>query len=246
MPSKIRVLKVQTGRIVAVDFRKYVVTVLGKEWPSYLPQAVVEAGSVAVKQYGWYKSLRPRRDSRGRCYDVKDSTGDQLYKPDKARVRSDHHRALDRTWRVHLLKSGRMFMTGYRRGAKNRCGRDATGWKLFARSATRCANNGKNYLEILRIYYSPSLRIVKGGTSSAQTSSAQTSSAQTASADTQAVSSAQTSSAQTASSESQAVSSARAPSSSQSSRTSQSEAPERAPRTTKPSAATLTFTGVGG
>ncbi len=193
MPRSIRVLKVQTNKIVTVDFRKYVVTVMGKEWPSYLPQAVVEAGSVAVKQYGWYYSMRPRKDSRGRCFDVRDSTGDQLYKPDKARIRSDHHRALDRTWGVHLIKNGRLFMTGYRRGNKGRCGSDATGWKLYARTATRCANAGKGYLEILRIYYSPGLNIQGGGSSSASTaSSSQADSSVQAFSSAQAVSSAQT------------------------------------------------------
>ena len=56
-PDSIRVLKVRSGRIVVVPFRKYVVTVMGKEWPSYLPQAVVEAGAVAVKQYAWYHMI---------------------------------------------------------------------------------------------------------------------------------------------------------------------------------------------
>jgi len=162
-PDRIRVLRVRTGRIESVPIRKYVVTVMGKEWPSYLPQAVVEAGAVAVKQYAWYHSMSPRRTPNGRCFDVRDSTGDQLYKPEKARIRSDHHSALERTWGVHLIKNGKLFMTGYRRGNKANCGRDATGWKLFARSATRCANSGKGYLEILRIYYGPGLNIVGGG-----------------------------------------------------------------------------------
>ena len=162
-PDRIRVLRVRTGRIESVDFRKYVVTVMGKEWPSYLPHAVVEAGAVAVKQYAWFHAMSPRRTSDGRCFDVRDSTGDQLYKPAKARIRSDHHRAADTTWGVHLIKDGRLFMTGYRRGNKGACGSDATGWKLYARSATRCANNGKSYQQILRIYYGPGLNIVSGG-----------------------------------------------------------------------------------
>ena len=60
-PDWIRVLRVRTGRIESVEFRKYVVTVMGKEWPSYLPQAVVEAGAVAVKQYAWFHAMNPRR-----------------------------------------------------------------------------------------------------------------------------------------------------------------------------------------
>lgn len=159
-PDYIRVLRNQSGRIDRVPFRRYVVTVLGKEWPSYLPQAVVEAGAVAVKQYAWFHALRgPRHTADGRCFDVRDGTGDQLYKPHRSRVREDHYRAVEVTWGVALYKDGKLFMTGYRRGNKHRCGRDATGWKLYARSASRCAYGGKSYLQILRIYYGPNLDI---------------------------------------------------------------------------------------
>ena len=159
-PDYIRVLRHRSGRIVRVPLRRYVVTVMGKEWPSYLPQSVVEAGAVAVKQYAWYHALMgPRHTRDGRCYDVVDSTSDQIYKPHRARIRADHYRAVDKTWGVSLLKGDRLFMTGYRRGNRRRCGRDATGWKLFARSASRCARRGKGYLQILRIYYSPNLVI---------------------------------------------------------------------------------------
>jgi hypothetical protein len=159
-PDYIRVYRNQSGRVDRVPLRRYVVTVLGKEWPSYLPQAVVEAGAVAVKQYAWFQALQgPRHTRDGRCFDVRDGTSDQLYKPHRARVNSDHYRAADATWGVALYKGGSLFMTGYRRGAKHRCGRDATGWKLFARSASRCAYGGKTYMEILRIYYGPRLDI---------------------------------------------------------------------------------------
>ena len=171
-PQYIRVLRRAKGKVVRVPFQKYVVTVMGKEWPSYLPQAVVEAGAVAVKQYGWYHAMGRAKQTRGgACYDVVDGTGDQIYNPQKARVSGDHHRAADKTWNVRLLKNGRLFMTGYRRGNKVSCGRDKTkaGYKLYARSATQCARRGDNYLEILRRYYSPNLDIVngRGGSSSA-------------------------------------------------------------------------------
>jgi peptidoglycan hydrolase-like amidase len=159
-PDYIYVYRNQSGRIQKVAFKKYVTTVMGKEWPAYLPHAVVEAGAVAVKQYAWYHVLQgPRRTRDGRCYDVRDGTSDQLYKPKRARVRSDHHAAVQKTWKIILTKNDRFFMTGYRRGDKRRCGRDRTGWKLFARSATRCAYAGKRYQRILRIYYGPNLQI---------------------------------------------------------------------------------------
>ena len=155
-PAYIRVLRRHTGRVQRVPFRKYVVTVMGKEWPSYLPQQVINAGAVAVKQYAWYHALgHGRMSRRGQCYDVTDGTGDQLYKPGRARVRADHYTAINQTWDVRLLKNGNLFMTGYRTGSKHRCGADRTGWKLYARSAVRCANKGMNFLQILRTYYGP-------------------------------------------------------------------------------------------
>ena len=162
-PKSIRVLRVHSGRIQTVPFRKYIVTVMGKEWPSYLPQPVIEAGAVAVKQYAWYHAIFSSRASRGRCFDVKDSTADQLYKPGHSRVRADHYNALDKTWNVTLRKDGRFFMTGYRRGEKVRCGKDRTGYKLYARSAIQCARKGYGYQQILRTYYGPRLNLVGGG-----------------------------------------------------------------------------------
>ena len=165
-PDYIRVYRNKSGRIDRVPFRKYVVTVLGKEWPGYLPMAVIEAGAVATKQYAWYHALSPRRMRDGRCFDVRDGIQDQLYRPGHARIRRDHYAAIDATWNVSLIKNSRLFMTGYRRGDKGRCGRDANGWKLFARTATRCAFSGKDFLQILRIYYGPDLTIRRDGPTS--------------------------------------------------------------------------------
>ena len=162
-PSSIRVLRVHSGRIQTVNFRKYVVTVMGKEWPSYLPQPVIEAGAVAVKQYAWYHAIYSSRSNRGRCYDVKDSTSDQLYKPGRSRVGADHYSAMNKTWNVTLRKDGRFFMTGYRTGAKVRCGKDRNGYKLFAKSAIQCARRGYGYQQILRTYYGPRLALVGAG-----------------------------------------------------------------------------------
>ncbi len=158
-PDYIRVYRNKSGRIDRVAFRKYVVTVLGHEWPGYLPHAVIAAGAVASKQYGWYHAMHPRQLRDGRCFDVRDGIQDQLYRPGSARIRQDHFDAVELTWGVSLLKSDRFFMTGYRAGQKGRCGSDANGWKLFARTAVRCANSGKDYMEILRIYYGPDLTI---------------------------------------------------------------------------------------
>jgi hypothetical protein len=162
-PDYIRVLRNHSGNVDRVPFRNYVVTVMGKEWPGYLPRAVIEAGAVAVKQFAWFHALGSGRMSRkGQCFDVTDGVGDQLYKPNRARVRQDHYQAVSATWSVRLLKHGSLFMTGYRTGNKGRCGHDRTGWKLYARSAIRCAQSGKSFIDILRIYYGP-VAVVNGG-----------------------------------------------------------------------------------
>lgn len=167
-PDYIRVLRNRTGRVDRVPFKKYVITVMGKEWPSYLPQAVIDAGAVAVKQFAWFHTLGNGRVSRrGQCYDVTDGVGDQLYKPGRARVHADHYTAIADTWNVRLTKNGDLFMTGYRTGNKTGCGHDATGWKLFARSAVRCADGGMGYQQILRTYYGPGLNVVDASSSQA-------------------------------------------------------------------------------
>ncbi len=94
-PDTIRVFRKATGVVEVVPFPTYVATVMGKEWPGYLPIPLIEAGSVAVKQYGWYYAMEGRHRSSyvnesGECYDVRDTTSDQLYKPEKARVRAQH------------------------------------------------------------------------------------------------------------------------------------------------------------
>jgi hypothetical protein len=155
-PDYIRVYRHKSGRVDKVPFKRYVLVVLGREWPGYLPQQVINAGAVAVKQYGWYHTLGNGRMTRnGQCFDVTDGTGDQLYTPNRTRIRQDHYTAINATWGIHLNKSGSLFMTGYRTGVPRPCGSDATGWKLYARSATRCAYRGDGFEQILRIYYGP-------------------------------------------------------------------------------------------
>ncbi len=165
-PDNIRVFRKQTGAVEVVPFQTYVVTVMGKEWPGYLPIPLIEAGAVAVKQYAWFYVMEGRHRSSyvngaGECYDVRDTTSDQLYKPEKARIVNKHWAAMNATWDYSLRKDGKQFLTGYRTGNKGDCAYDATGWKLFARSAVRCAEVlGYNWRQILAAYYGPELHLV--------------------------------------------------------------------------------------
>jgi hypothetical protein len=166
-PETVRVYRTQTGVVEVVPFQTYVVTVMGKEWPGYLPIPVIEAGAVAVKQYAWFYAMEGRHRSSyvnglGECFDVRDSTTDQLYKPEKARVVSKHWDAMYETWDYSLRKNDKQFLTGYRRGVKGECASNATGWKLFALTAVRCAEDlGYTWQLILRAYYDPGLQMIR-------------------------------------------------------------------------------------
>jgi hypothetical protein len=163
-PEKIRVLRTRTGRVETVDFRQYVARVMASgEWPSRLRMATLEAGALATKQYAWYYTLkgnhRPHYVKGGKCYDVRDDTMDQLYQH-YAQPDSRQWTAVDKTWGLTLRKSGRFFLTGYRAGSSSVCGADANGWKLYARSAQACAEQGWSYDRILRKYLNPNLGFV--------------------------------------------------------------------------------------
>lgn len=160
-PETIRVRR-GDDRVETVDFRTYVGVVMAKEWPGWVPEQAREAGAVAVKQYGWYYALEGKHRSsyvnaNGQCYDVKDGTTDQLYKPEMVTVGEKIWRVVDATWGLSLRKSGRFFLTGYRAGTSRVCASDVTGFKLFAKSVIDCANKGWSREQIQRTYYAPDI-----------------------------------------------------------------------------------------
>jgi len=167
-PASIRVLR-KDGRVEKVEFRRYVAVVMGSgEWPYWMPQAALEAGAVAVKQFAWYHARagyhrRSYYNARGHCYDVRDGTRDQLYRPERARIRDNMLRAIDTTWATSLLRNGKFILTQYRSGKRNPCGSDADGRKLFQKSVVDCARRGWNANRILARYYGPNLSIVRAG-----------------------------------------------------------------------------------
>jgi hypothetical protein len=165
-PDYIRVGR-SDGSVDVVKFRKYVGVVAAREWPYWLPVAARRVGAIAVKQYGWYFTLAGHHrtgfvNSNGKCYDVTDSTRDQLYKPEKTTVTRKIWRAVDYTWGISLRKNGNFFMTGYRYGADVRCGADADGRLLYERSVADCARRGKSTFAILNRYIS-NLTVLDGG-----------------------------------------------------------------------------------
>ena len=160
-PETIRVGR-SDGSVDVVDFRTYVGVVMAKEWPGRVPRQAREAGAVAVKQYGWYYALEGHHRSSyvnadGKCYDVRDSTTDQLYRPEKVTVGSEIWTVVDATWGLSVRKDGKLFLTGYRAGSSSACAGDVDGRKLFAGSVIECAEKGWSREKIQATYYAPNV-----------------------------------------------------------------------------------------
>jgi hypothetical protein len=172
-PPTIRVLNTRTGGVWVVDFRDYVGMVMASgEFPTYDPLAVLEAGATAVKQYGWYYALEGHhrsayRTPSGVCYDVRDDTNDQLFKPEFALPTAKQLDAVAATWNLTLRKNGRFFLTTYRYGNDVPCGSDADGWKLYERSMVHCADQGWDLRKIQVRYYQPNIEFVWSGSTPA-------------------------------------------------------------------------------
>jgi hypothetical protein len=166
-PPTIRVLRTQTGRVEKVDFKRYVVVVMASgEWPTTMPKALLEAGALATKQYAWYYALKGNhraeyRTASGACYDVRDDSVDQVYRPERAEPTKKQSAARDALWGLSLRKRDRFFLTGYRQGSATKCEADADSWRLYARSARDCVKRLDYDSErVLRAYYQPGLTFV--------------------------------------------------------------------------------------
>ncbi len=171
-PDTIRVLRT-TGpaedTVQVVPFRDYVNVVMAAEWGPTNPREALRAGAVAVKEYAWYNAMRWRgkKGPDGACYDVADTTVDQLYAPEDRDPAATLVAAVDATWGTVVHRDGRVFSTHYQGGKDVACGSDVDGTWLYQRSAMRCARDGRTAEEILRIYYGPDVEIVTDGSGTA-------------------------------------------------------------------------------
>lgn len=173
-PTTIRVLRTAgpaSGFVQEVPFHDYVNVVMAAEWGSGNPAEVLKAGAVAVKEYAWYHAMFWRGGSAadGSCYDVVDSSMDQVYAPETRVPAASLTAAVDATWGISIRKSTGLFATHYDAGANVACGANADGWHLYQVSATHCAQDGMTAAVILDTYYGPGLEIVGGLPGSAGT-----------------------------------------------------------------------------
>ena len=164
-PTTIRVLRTAgpaSGSVQVVPFRDYVTVVMAAEWGSRAPAEALKAGAVAVKEYAWYHAMfwRGKSAADGSCYDVVDSSMDQIYAPETRVPAASLTAAVDATWGISVRKKTSLFVTHYDAGANVACGADADSWHLYQVSAMHCAQGGMTAEAILDTYYGPDLEIV--------------------------------------------------------------------------------------
>jgi hypothetical protein len=191
-PTTIRVLRSKgphAGHVETPNFWEYVATVMRAEYSTGMdkPPLWMQTGAITVKQYGWYKAMfwgggrvsftDPNTSvTTTECYDVKDGTADQIYKPDQ--WNDDHtvhytgniptgpiYRAMAQTWHMSIRKwnadknSSRLFLSGYRSGNQVACGGDSTGFKIYQQSLRDCVSKKLTLEETLRKYFEPMLLV---------------------------------------------------------------------------------------
>jgi hypothetical protein len=154
-PPTVRVYRTATGAVETVDFRTYAKNVLSREWISSWTTESLRSGALAVKHYAWYQVIHWRGylNSAGECFDVFDSTRDQVYDPGRPTYAS-MAAAVDATWDTLALRSGRIFATYYNAGgAFEACGANANGWQMFQWGTQACGLAGYGAAQIMAVYY---------------------------------------------------------------------------------------------
>jgi hypothetical protein len=138
-------------RVVEIPFADYLRGVLPNEWIASWPDASLDAGAVAVKQYAWYTAFVGRKwSSQGYDFDLLDSTCDQHYVAGDFDPRTDA--ALQRTWNITLTRDSALFPTYYR-AYDEQCVRSGSADCMGQWGTEELARAGMNGVQILGHYY---------------------------------------------------------------------------------------------
>jgi len=172
-PTTIRVHRsygAAAGKVQVVAFRAYVENVMSWEWPETYPTQALRAGAVAVKQYGWYyaRTWRGGKTKSGICYDVKDTSADQIYRPETRNAGRRVLAAVGATWNLSVRRKrdgqpGRFILTGYVPGSIAECGAEKNGYRLYQKGVKACAKAGMTAEQIARVYYGSTLELTDPG-----------------------------------------------------------------------------------
>jgi hypothetical protein len=152
----------QTG-VFAVDFHFYVEHVITPEWGSGEYYAAYEAGTLAIKDYGWYlvNNWQGFETSGGQCFNAYDNSRNQNFKSTYP-VDPTAQLAVDDIWLTTELNPGpTVFPTSYGGGSLgDACGYipsgEPSGTWMDQDGTETCASEGLNYNQIFdEYYYSP-------------------------------------------------------------------------------------------
>lgn len=143
------------GRILyvkSVPFDEYVIHSLPHEWVPAWEQEAVQAGSMAVKMFAWYKILHPTTLD-GWEFDVDNTTNFQTYRETGRFANTD-----EAHWRVRNLAfaeaDGTIAELNYRAGVPDQPNWPYRNANLMAQWGTQYwAEQGYNMLQILQWYY---------------------------------------------------------------------------------------------
>jgi hypothetical protein len=162
-PRTIRVLRVATGEVQVVRFRRYAKNVLSREWIPSWTRPSLRAGALVVRNYAWYQVLHWRGGANGdgECYDVRDDVRDQVFDPSKPIYRRAAA-AVDAMWDRLLHRGGAVFPTYYAAGAVDEpCGANANGVRAWQWGTQACGRDGLTPAEIVTTYYYPDVEVIR-------------------------------------------------------------------------------------
>lgn len=163
MPSTIRVGRVnpKTKKVEKVDkvnFKTYCKVVACAEvgYSSSGHANYHKSSILAVKNYGWWRVLNPRKASSG--YDIVDNVDDQIYNPEKHNISSSSYSRLmghvNDVWNVIMVNSEKkVFKAMYATGNSTNHTYQHRG-RLYHYGAKVFAEQGRGYKWILEYYYS--------------------------------------------------------------------------------------------
>ncbi|MCL2343083.1 MAG: SpoIID/LytB domain-containing protein [Firmicutes bacterium] len=156
-PANIKVQITATGVISTVVFYTYCKNVLPNEWIGSWNSESLKAGAECVKMVGWYRVYNAKYPGLG--YDIKDSTADQVYKPNTAQATCTA--AIDAVSNVIIVDSiTNLFYLAYNSGTSGSAGTQNSG--VVSQYGTQYLANtkGYGYVDILKYYYGSNIHTV--------------------------------------------------------------------------------------
>ena len=152
-PDNVRVY-LSTGTIATVDLFTYCKNVLPNEWIASWKSEALKAGAQCVKMVAWYRVYNAKYPGLG--YDVKDTTADQVYKPNTENTYTTN--AINAVSGIGLCNSGnQLFYCAYLAGTSGSAGTQ-NGGTCYQWGTQYLAGAGYVCLDILKYYYGSTMK----------------------------------------------------------------------------------------